>query len=46
MSAQRENKFGAISKRLRAFGAFAGGTPAVPAILLRNYGVSGCPVIV
>jgi len=31
MSAKRENELAAVSKRQRAFGAFAGGTPAVPA---------------
>jgi len=31
MSAQRENLYKAICERLRASGAFAGGTPAVAA---------------
>jgi len=30
--AKRENETAGASKRLRAFDAFAGGTPAVPAI--------------
>jgi len=30
MSAKRENDLGATSERLRACGAFAGGTPAFP----------------
>ena len=31
MSAKRENELDSTSERLRAFGALAGGTPAVPA---------------
>jgi len=37
MNAKRENKFRAASETLRAFHAFAGETPAVPANHLTGY---------
>jgi hypothetical protein len=44
MSAKRENEIENLPKELCDFGAFAGGTPAVPANHLRGFGVYGSGV--